>query len=142
MKHQWLVYWFVVLSLPMLAVPAAQTSRKPISGSVAVSFDDPPANMKTGDEATTTLVFRALADTQRLEVFLDPDDGLQMVSTATEAVFTNLKAQETRQLVVKVKLTAPKGSSLNVSFATVSGTADDTQEGFGSTVIDYGDPRP
>jgi hypothetical protein len=142
MKHRWLIYSIVALWLPMVAVPMAQTSRKPISASVSVSFDDPPPNMKTGDEATTTLVFRALADTQRLEVFLDPDDGLEMVSTATEAVFTNLKAQETRQLAVKVKLTAPKGSSLNVSFSTVSGSADDTQEGFGSTVIDYGDPRP
>ena len=93
--------------------------------------------MKTGDQATTTLVFRALADTSRLEVSLDPDDGLELVSTATEAVFTNIPEGETRQLQVKVKLTDPKGSTLNVSIVTVAGSST----GVRWTVIDYGEPR-
>jgi len=120
----------------LAAAPLDQT-RKPQTASVRVDFDDPPATIKTGDEVTTTLTFIALADTQRLEVDLDPDDGLELVSTPAEAVFTDMKTGDTRQLQVKVKLTAPKGSSLNVSFGTVSGT----QEGFGSTVIEYGEPE-
>jgi hypothetical protein len=121
----------------MLALPLAQTQHKPESASVTIDYDDPPANMKTGDEVTTTIVFLALADTERLEVEIDADDGLQILSTPTETVFTDVKKDETRQLQVKVKLTDAKGSSLNVSIGTVA----NTRRGFGSMVIDYGAPR-
>jgi len=121
----------------MLAAPLAQTLHKPQSASVTIDYDDPPANMKTGDEVTTTIVFLALADTERLEVEVDADDGLEILSTPTETVFTDMKKDETRQLQVKVKLTDPKGSSLNVSIETVAST----RQGFGSMVIDYGEPR-
>ncbi len=127
----------VVLCVLMLAAPLAQTRNKPSSASVDIDYDDPPATMKTGDEVTTTIVFTALGDTERLEVNLDADDGLQILSTPTEAVFLDLKEDETRQLQVKVKLTDPKGSSLNVTIATVA----NTRKGIGSTVIDYGEPR-
>lgn len=125
------------LCVLMPAAPLAQTLHKPQSASVDIDYDDPPANMKTGDEVTTTIVFLALADTERLEVEVDADDGLQILSTPTETVFTDVKQDETRQLQVKVKLTDPKGSSLNVSIVTVAGT----RRGFGSMVIDYGEPR-
>jgi hypothetical protein len=132
-----LIAAIAALCLLMLAVPLAQTRLKPQSASVTIDYDDPPANMKTGDEVTTTIVFLALADTERLEVEVDADDGLQILSTPTEAVFTDIKKDETRQLQVKVKLTDPKGSSLNVSIGTVAST----RQGFGSMVIDYGEPR-
>ena len=80
----------------MPAAPLAQTLHKPQSASVTIDYDDPPANMKTGDEVTTTIVFLALADTERLEVEVDADDGLQILSTPTETVFTDVKKDETR----------------------------------------------
>jgi hypothetical protein len=137
MTHRSLIYSTVVLCVLMVAVSFAQTRFKPTSASVSIDYDDPPATMKTGDEVTTTIVFTALSDTERLEVNLDADDGLQILSTPTEAVFLDLKEDETRQLQVKVKLTDPKGSSLNVTIATVAST----RKGFGSMVIDYGQPR-
>ncbi|MEO8677870.1 MAG: hypothetical protein ABI665_02410 [Vicinamibacterales bacterium] len=138
MTYQRLTCFGALLWLLIVVMPAVQAANKPQLVSVRVTFEDPPADMKTGDEATTTLVFRALVDTDRLDIFLVPDDGLELVATATAAVFTNIKAGETRQLQVKVKLTDPKGSSLNVSFGTVYNMED---EGYGSTVVDYGDPR-
>jgi hypothetical protein len=137
MTHRSLIYSTVVLCVLTAAVPFAQTRSKPTSASVSIDYDDPPATMKTGDEVTTTIVFTALGDTERLEVNLDADDGLQILSTPTETVFLDLKEDETRQLQVKVKLTDPKGSSLNVTIATVAST----RKGFGSMVIDYGQPR-
>jgi len=137
MTDRSLTYGVVVMCVLMLASPLAQTRHKPTSASVSIDYDDPPENMKTGDEVTTTIVFTALDDTERLDVNLDADDGLQILSTPTETVFLDLKEDETRQLQVKVKLTDPKGSSLNVSIITVAGT----RKGLGSIVIDYGEPR-
>jgi hypothetical protein len=125
----------VVIWLLMLGAPWAQKERTPASAPIDVEYNDPPEHMKTGDEATTTIVFRATSDIDRLEVAIVPDDGLQLLSTRTEAVFTDVKEDDGPELEVKVKLTDPKGSSLNVSYVTVSGS----RRGVGAIVIDYGE---
>jgi hypothetical protein len=126
------------LAAAFLPTLHALQTRAPETSPVVVDFDDPPATMKTGDEVTTTIIFRLLADVDKLEIFLDPDDGLELVApTPSEFEFSAVKKRETRQIQVKVKLTDPKGSSLNVSWATTAQSG----EGFGSTVIDYGEAR-
>ena len=130
------MYCSALLWMLMLTVPLAPQG-KPQTAPVSVSYTDPPADMKTGDETTTTLTFRILDDVDELRVFLVPDDGLEILSpTTTPAVFTNVTTADTPTLEVRVKLTDPKGSTLNVSFATRSG--DDA--GVGAVGIDYGNP--
>ncbi len=108
----------VVAIWMLMLCPAQAQQRKPETAPVRVSFNDPPADMKTGDETTTTLTFQILEDVDTLRVFIVPDDGLQILSPTTEAVFTNVKTTDHPSIEVKVKLTDPKGSTLNVSFAT------------------------
>jgi hypothetical protein len=130
---------FVVVMLCLSiagAAPADQRTRKPGFSPVVVDYNDPPEDMKTGDETTTTITFLATEDVDRLQVSLTPDDGLEIVTPPTVTVFTNIKEGETREIQVKVKLTDAKGASLNVSYATIA----DSQDGGGAKVIRYGDP--
>jgi len=124
-----------LLWILMLTVPLAPQG-KPQTAPVSVTYTDPPADMKTGDETTTTLTFKVREDVDELRVFLVADDGLEILSATTQAVFTNVTTTDTPSLEVRVKLTDPKGSTLNVSFATLAG--DD--EGVGAIGIDYGTP--
>jgi len=132
MKH---LATLCIVTLWTATAVAAVAQRKEESASVRIEFNRPPQGMKTGDETTTTIVLRAIVDTDRVDVYLGPDDGLEIVSAPPQTSITGLESGDTREVVVKVKLTAPKGSSLNVSVATQSGGHD----GARAVAIDYGE---
>ena len=95
-----------------------------------------PANVRTGDEVTTVITFRALENLDRLEVSVAPFKGLELISETREATFTNVKRGEGRQLTVTIRLTDPKFGSLAVLYHMVQGTMKIS----GARTIVYGNP--
>lgn len=120
------------ISLESAAVVSAKPERAPIRVESHV-----PPNVKTGDEVTTTITLRALADVDRVEVSIAPFQGLELLSDTKEAVFTGMKAGEGRAISVTIRLTDPAFGSLAVTYKTRQGTHDDA----GAVTIVFGTPR-
>jgi hypothetical protein len=125
---------FVLLSLLLMPLTGS-AQKKPDYAPVSVEFNEPPPDMKSGDQVETTLAFRALDDLQRLEVSVAPFSGVEIVSEKKEAVFTDVKEGDAPQLKVTVRLLQPSGS-LAVTYTIV--TADGKSAG--ATTIEYGQP--
>jgi hypothetical protein len=123
---------FLILALT-IAMAGQTLSATPPSAPVQVEFTTPPP-MATGEEATTVLTFRALADLDRLEVSVRAFDGLAVVSTPTAASFQNVKKGDDHQLTVTVRLTGPKTGSLAIFFTTHRGAKRDS----GTSGITFG----
>jgi hypothetical protein len=121
-----------IISLESAAVVSAKPERAPIRVESSV-----PANVKTGDEVTTTITLRALADVDRVEVSIAPFKGLVLLSDTKDAVFTGMKAGEGRPITVTIRLTDPMFGSLAVTYKTRQGTRDDA----GAATILFGAPR-
>ena len=103
-----------------VAVMGASLVAKPPSAPVRVEYSRPP--VAQGEQATTVLTFRALADLDRLDVSVAVDEGIEILSEPTEATFTNVKKGEGRELSVTFRLTAPKEGILSVFFKSERGT--------------------
>ena len=75
----------------------------------------PPA-LKTGEEWSGTLTFRATVDLDRLEVLVSAYEGLVVVSQPTAAAFEKVGKGEGRELAVTIRMTGPKNGSLAIFF--------------------------
>jgi hypothetical protein len=124
----------LLIVLILLVGSGSTLSAIPPSAPVSVEYAA-PAPMKTGDEATTVLTFRALADLDRLDVSVVAYQGLEIVSEPKAAIFQGVKKGEGRQLTVTVRLTDPKVGALAIFFTTQRGKkreSDTTGIAFGS----------
>jgi hypothetical protein len=124
-----------LFSALLVVLACAHAAAKPSSAPVRVEYEPPPA-ISTGDEATTVLTFRALADLDRLEVSIRAAKGLELTSPNQDVVFTGVKKGEGRQLSVTVRLTDPKFGSLAVLYRTELGSS----KAAGAVTIVYGNP--
>ena len=116
----------------LLVVLDPRASAKPPTAPVRLEFQLPD-NVKRGDEVTTVLTFRALADIDRLDVSVAPFKGLDLLSEPKETTFTAVRNGEGRQLTVRIRVTEEFGY-LSVSYQTRQG---DTS-GSDSTIVVYG----
>lgn len=112
--------------------PAAAKPTAPITVEFAV-----PAQMQTGDEVTTVLGFRALADVEQLEVSVAPFRGVEVTSEPRTATFRDVRKGAAPTLEVRVRLTDPKWGLLAVTYRTQNATGNAA----GSTSIVFGDPK-
>lgn len=110
------------------------TGAKPSTAPVTVEFTV-PADVKTGDEVTTVLRFRALEDLQQLDVVIAPFKGLELLSTVTQVTFRDVRKGTAPEVEVRIRLTDPKSGSLAVTFVTRSASG----EGSGAITIEYGE---
>ena len=128
-----------VMAVPLMALALVSTESaslaKPPSAPVRVEVEVPP-NLHPGDEVTSVLTFRALADLDRLDVSVAPDGGLDVLSKPTEATFDGVRKGEGRQFTVTIRLTDPKFGSLAVFFKTLRGTT----KAAGAITVTYGNP--
>jgi hypothetical protein len=113
----------------------ASLSATPPSVPVLVEYETPPP-IATGEEATTVLTFRALANLDGLDVSVEAFDGLTIVSEPKKLSFQTVKKGEGRQLTVTVRLTGAKVGSLAVFYTVRRGDHRDS----GTTGIGYGAP--
>ena len=79
-----------------------------------------PSTIQTGDEITTVIRLTAESDLIQIYVSVSPGEGLEILSTPTEARYLNVKQGETREFEVKVRLTDPKEGFLNVFAVTTT----------------------
>ena len=93
-----------------------------------------PPGVKTGDQVTTVITFRALAAVDRLAVTVAPFQGVEVLSDPTQAVFTAMKNGEGRQLSVTIRMTGEKYGSLAVTYQVLQGQ----QTSSGAQTIVYG----
>jgi hypothetical protein len=100
-------------------------SATPPQPPVAVEYETPPP-MKTGDEATTVITFRALADLDRLEVSAAALSGLAIVSDPKQASFQSVKKGDRRQLTVTIRLTGAEKGVLAAYFTIQRGAKRDS----------------
>ena len=121
----------------VVASPAATAvaQNKPDYAPVVVEFNDPPADMKIGDQTETTLAFRALDDLQKVEVEVEPFSGIEIVSEKKAAVFTDLKEDDAPELKVTIRL-LEKSGSLAVTYTVVSADGKSA----GAITVEYGKP--
>jgi hypothetical protein len=124
---------FVLIPLVLAFAWTAAVSAKPGGAPVRVEHADPPP-LVTGEQATTVLTFRALADIDRLEVSLRPMRGLEIVSEPTQAAFTDVKKGAGLEVSVTVRLTGPNFGRLAITYETRQGQTNDS----GATTILYG----
>lgn len=110
--------WFLKVVIALLG-SIAIVAAKPSSAPVTVEFTVPPG-VKTGDEVTTVLRFRALQDLQQLDVTVAPFMGLELLSEVRRATFVNVSQGTAPELEVRIRLTDPKSGSLAVMLRTRS----------------------
>ena len=122
-----------LLPIIALALTATHVSAGSPSSAIRVEFEQPGPVM-TGEEATTVITFRAMADFERIDVSVRPYKGLEVISAPTSATFLNVKENDGPQLTVTVRLTDPKQGTLAVFFKAQRGTRRDG----GSVGITYG----
>ena len=115
--------WLGVFLAPWLVLgwPCSNATATLPSAPVRVEYAR-PAPLKQGEEATTVITFRALADVDRLEVSVARHKGLEVVSRPTSAVFSEVKKGEGRELAVTVRLTDSKEGLLAIFFKTQRGS--------------------
>ena len=89
---------------------------------------------QAGDEVTTVLTFRALADIDRLDVSVSPFKGVEVISQPTERAFTGVKKDDGLEFTVTVRVTDAKLASLGVVYSTQQGNTKRT----GATTVEYG----
>lgn len=118
-----------------LVVPASTLFAKPSHSPVRVEYSVPD-DVKTGDEVTTVITLRALANLDELEVSVAPFKGVALVSQTQQATFTAVKSGDGPQLTVTVRLTDEKFGSLAVVYRTRQGK---TASGGAITIV-YGRP--
>src|SRR6476619_3463289 len=118
--------------LTMVMGTVRDTFGKPPSAPVTVEVEVPP-NIKQGDEVTSVLTLRALADIDRLDVSVAPFMGLEVVSRPTAATFERLAKGEGRTFTVTIRLTDAKAGSLAVLYRTVRGNT----KAAGATTVVY-----
>ena len=119
-----------------LLVWQAAVAAKPDAAPVRVEFERTPA-VRVGDQATTVLTFRALADIERLDVMLAPFKGVEIVSQPTQATFTAMKENEGRQLSVTVRMTGDRYGYLSVTYRVKQGDSLSA----GATTVIYSTPE-
>jgi hypothetical protein len=123
-----------LVALIALVVGVGLAVAKPSSAPVTVEFTVPP-DVKTGDEVTTVLRFRALQDLQQLEVSVAPFMGLELLSDTRDATFRDVRKGTAPEVVVRIRLTDPKSGSLAVTFKTRSASG----QAAGAITVEYGD---
>jgi len=124
-----------VLVLPLLAL-AAPASAAPPTGPVRLEYTV-PADVKTGDEVTTTITLKVSADLDSLVVSTGPYDGLELLSDPGRVEYGAGKRGETRQVTVRIKLTGERFGSLPIIVETMQGKR---AGGFAQSII-YGNSR-
>lgn len=102
-----------VLVLAESELSARQLRTAPVQITHAPSME-----INQGDEATSTIMFQADRDLDRLDVSINETDGVEVRSERRDAVYENLKAGETRAFTVMVRLIAPERSYLAVHATT------------------------
>jgi hypothetical protein len=110
----------VTISVIALVVSYGTVLAKPEMAPVRVEYA-PIDPVKTGDEATTVLTLRALADVDRVDGTVAPFKGVELLSEPREVTFTAMKNGETRQLTVTVRMTGERYGYLSVSYRTLQG---------------------
>jgi hypothetical protein len=123
------------ISLIAVVVSHGTALAKPDMAPVRVEYA-PIDPVRAGDEATTVLTLRALADVDRVDVTVAPFKGVELLSEPREVTFTAMKKGETRQLTVTVRMTGERYGYLSVSYRTLQGK---TIAG-GATTIVYSAP--
>jgi hypothetical protein len=116
--HRWIR--LATVTAVIAAVCGATAYAKPELAPVRIEHD-PPAPMRIGEEATTVLTVRALADVDQVVVNVAPFKGVVLLSEPREATFAGLKRGDTRQLTVRVRLTDERAGTLAVTYRTVQG---------------------
>lgn len=111
----------IVLAVALVVVGGSPARATPPRGPIAIEHSDIPAGLKVGDEATTTIRFRALSDLDRVEVSIYPFRGVRVLSAPTTALFTDLHSGDIQELPVRVRLTDASIASLAVTYRAISG---------------------
>jgi hypothetical protein len=126
----------IVVALALVAVAGATPIQsKPSNVPVSLEYSV-PEGLRTGDEVTTAIGFRALADIDRLDVQVNPFRGVEIVSGQRQATFANVRKGSAPQVEVRVRLTDPKVGSIGVTYkTTVAGksAADAINIAYGDT---------
>jgi hypothetical protein len=125
----------LLLSFAALVVATASAGAKPEMAPVGVEYSV-PASVKTGDEVTTVITFRALADIDRLDINIAANSGLELLSEQKDATFTAMKKGEGRQVSVTIRLTDDHFGLLALTYRTRQGTTNAA----GAKSILYGAP--
>ena len=131
-SYQTIASWIVAT----LVVAQPLLTAKP-SGPVHISASPSTLTMQTGDVVESTIELLALADLTRLEVSLSVIEGIEIVSGPTAVVFENVKKGEKHQVVVSIKLTAPRYGDLAVQYEAVMPNNSIR----GAIGVTYGNPK-
>jgi hypothetical protein len=123
------------ISVIALVLSGSTVLAKPEMAPVRVEYA-PIAPLRPGDEATTVLTLRALADVDRVDVTVAPFKGVELLSEPREVTFTAMKNGETREFTVTIRMTGERYGYLSVSYRTLQGK---TIAG-GATTIVYSAP--
>jgi hypothetical protein len=108
----------VLIALLLALAGAGRVAAQ--SALVIVDYDSPkPARI--GDEVTSVIRFRALADLDELEVSVAADEGLEVISTPETARFQSVGKGQDRVLTVTVRITGPKDAALAIFFKSRRG---------------------
>ena len=126
----------LLTTLMVTLVAGATVSAKPERAPVRVEFSA-PAPIATGEEATTVITFRALADIDRLEVSVAPFKGLDLLSETKDAVFTGITKGEGRTITVTIRLGDAPYGYLSVVYRTRRGNNQES----GATNVIYSNSR-
>jgi hypothetical protein len=125
-----------ILVVLVVTLAAGAAGAKPSNTPIDVEFTV-PEGIKTGDEVTTVLRFRALKDVDQLDVSISTFKGVELLSDRKAASFTNVRKGTAPELEVRIRLTDPKSGWVGVVFETRIGqrTAGD------AVTVEYGDAK-
>ena len=123
----------LVAALLSILAMASEAAQKPTSLPVRVEYT-PPTPAAAGEQATTILTFRALADIERLGVSVAPFKGVEVVSEPTETVFDDVKKGSGSVFSVTVRVTDAKLASLAVTYWAQQGKT----KRVGAITLEYG----
>jgi len=122
-------YTLTILALVVSNVAVSAKPEPPLRIESAV-----PAGMKTGDEVTTTITVRALANLDRVDVTIAPDEGIELLSETKQVVFTGMREGEGRGIEVTVRLTGKQFGSLSFLYTIQQGSTKQS----GATTVVFG----
>ena len=126
----------ILIIVAMAALGVNVAHAKPDYSPIRVEFTV-PEGLRTGDEVTTTLRFRALVDVAQLDVHVGPARGIELLSAARDMTVRDIRRDSAAEMQVRVRLTDPKCGSLGVSFKTQSRQGPSA----GAVSIAYGDSQ-
>ncbi len=107
---------FIILTLALSActpTPPQTIQAKP-SAPLAIEYDV-PKNIQQGEQIETIIRFIAQTDLKQINVKVAAHKGIALLSEVTEVTFTDVKKDETKQLIVSVRLEDTEVGYLKVS---------------------------